>query len=231
MFAWLTERWCDSGDEYNGGCTHHAPHTLPPIGWDGAQALPRELSFDPAGKLLIKPVREAVTLRTARGATVAKSMRLAAGGSSTRVTKGRALELQLNTSMPAVGSCVAMDVLASPSTSERTTILLDGTSKKLSILTANSSIGPVGGRTPYHSPPLLSSPLLSHGTASGVRAGYDEIYIQVFVDHSCIEVFVNERIAITARAYPVASDSEEVRLWSDGKDATVNVASWQLALV
>lgn len=231
MFAWLTERWCDSGDEYNGGCTHHAPHTLPPIGWDGAQALPRELSFDAAGQLVIKPVRETVTLRAARGATVATSMRLSAGKPSTRVTKGRALELQLNTSsMPTAGSSIAMDVLASPSTDERTTILLDGTSKKLSIITANSSLGPVGGRTPYHSPPLLSSSLSSHDTAEGVR-GYDEIHIRVFVDHSCIEVFINERIAITARAYPVGSDSEEVRVWSTGKDATVNVASWQLALV
>jgi sucrose-6-phosphate hydrolase SacC (GH32 family) len=226
MFGWLTERWCDSGDEYNGGCTQHAPHTLPPIGWDGAQALPRELSFDAAGKLLIKPVQETVTLRTARGATVAKRLRLDAGGAATYLTKGRALELQLNTSMPAVGSCVAMDVLASPSTSERTTILLDGTSKKLSIITVNSSLGPVGGRTPYRSPPLLFLSRLS----SGVR-GCDDIFIHVFVDHSCIEVFINERIAITARAYPVASDSEEVRLWSDGKDATVDVASWQLALV
>ena len=27
VFAWLTERWCDIADEYNGGCTRNAQRT------------------------------------------------------------------------------------------------------------------------------------------------------------------------------------------------------------
>ena len=57
----------------------------------------------------------------------------------------------------------------------------------------------------------------------------DEVQIHVFVDHSCIEVFLNDRFAITARAYPTSDDSEEVRLWSSGADATVSTASWRLS--
>ena len=107
-----------------------------------------------------------------------------------------------------------MDVLASPSTTERTTIQLDGSTKQLSVITANSSLGPVGGRAPYKTPPLA-------GTAMEVA---------VWVDHSVVEVFINSRIALTARAYPTAGDSEDVRLWSTGADASVSVASWQVVV-
>lgn len=110
--------------------------------------------------------------------------------------------------------------------------MLDGASRQLSILTVNSSLGPVGGRTPYHSPPLpvRKRKQSSVGAAGDTLADEDEdVQIHVFVDHSCIEVFLNERIAITARAYPVGDDSEEVRLWSSGADATVSVASWRLS--
>jgi sucrose-6-phosphate hydrolase SacC (GH32 family) len=121
VFAWLTERWCDIADEYNGGCTRNAPHTLPLVGWDGSQTLPRELSLDAEGQLIIKPVREAVTLRAADGATAVASLHLSASGAATVVTKGRALELWLNATMPAAGSSIAMDVLASPSSRCETT--------------------------------------------------------------------------------------------------------------
>ena len=212
VFAWLTERWCDIADEYNGGCTARAPHTLPPIGWDGSQTLPRELSLDSDGQLLIKPVRETASLRSTSGATDVQHM-LVKAGTSPLVTTGRALELRLNLSMPAAGDAVAMDVLASPSTSERTTIVLNGTTKQLSVVTALSSLGPVGGRTPYMTPPLAAN----------------AIELAVWVDHSVVEVFVNSRIAVTARAYPTTGDSTAVRLRSVGADAVVSFATWQVA--
>ena len=212
VFGWLTERWCDIGDEYNGGCTAPAPHTLPPIGWDGSQTLPRELSLTTEGQLVIKPVAETVLLRGSSGATPTQVFHLKAGVVSQKVTTGRALELRLNVSMPAAGSAVAMDVLASLSTPERTTILINGTTRKLSVVTAHSSLGPTGGRAPYMTPPLE----------------FAEIELAVWVDHSAIEVFVNERIALTARAYPTAEDSVGVRLWSVGGDTSVSVASWQV---
>ena len=102
-FGWLTERWCDIGDEYNGGCTAQAPHTLPPIGWDGSQTLPRELSLTTEGQLVIKPVAETVLLRGSSGATPTQVFHLKAGVVSQKVTTGRALELRLNVSMPAGG--------------------------------------------------------------------------------------------------------------------------------
>ena len=57
---------------------------------------------------------------------------------------------------------------------------------------------------------------------------FAEIELAVWVDHSAIEVFVNERIALTARAYPTAEDSVGVRLWSVGGDTSVSVVSWQV---
>ena len=214
VFAWATERWCDDGAEYSTSCSAHAPHTLPPVGWDGSQTLPRELSVDPDdGQLRIKPVREAASLRVAAGATPAASVRLIAGAAPQTITRGRALEVRLNASMPGAGCAVAMDVLASSSTSERTTILLTGTTRKLEVLTADSSLGPVGARSPYSTPPLT----------------HDSVELTVIIDHSIIELFVNDVFALTARAYPTTADSDGVRLRSSGGDATVSVATWQLA--
>eukprot|EP01052_Picozoa_sp_SAG31_P000761 SAG31_NODE_22_length_33849_cov_13.713096_9_plen_816_part_00 len=212
MFGWVTERWCDVGDEYNGGCTSNAPHTLPPVGWDGSQSLPRELSFDSQGQLLIQPVRESVLLRSKAGTTHVQNIQINAGDVPHVITAGRALEVRLNLSMPEVGALVAMDVLASVMTTERTMICLNGSSKQLEIITAHSSLGPVGGREPYTTPPLAAT----------------AIELAVWVDHSVVEVFVNSRIVVTARVYPTVGDSTGVRLWSLGSNANVSIASWHI---
>jgi hypothetical protein len=213
LFAWLTERWCDIGDGYNGGCTTHAPHTLPPVAWDGSQTLPRELSLDSDNQLLIRPVRETASLRSLNGATKTIALQLKAGAAPHVVTTGRALELRVNLTMPSAGNAVVVDVLASVMTTERTTILVNGSTKQLSVVTAHSSLGPVGGRVPYMTPPLANA----------------NVELAVWVDHSVVEVFINSRMAITARAYPTAPDSKNVQLQSFGANALVSFASWQIA--
>ena len=57
---------------------------------------------------------------------------------------------------------------------------------------------------------------------------HDSVELVVFIDHSIIEIFVNDVFALTARAYPTTADSDGVRLRSSG-GATVSVATWQLA--
>ena len=50
----------------------------------------------------------------------------------------------------------------------------------------------------------------------------------MYVDHSIIEVFVNSRIALTARAYPVRADSLGVLALATGQGAKLSLQAWQL---
>ena len=53
--------------------------------------------------------------------------------------------------------------------------------------------------------------------------------IDVFVDRSIIEVFVNSRVCIVQRVYPTRDDSRGVRLFTeDSAIAVTNLTKWEM---
>ena len=219
LFAWATERWCDGGDEYS-SCVAHDYVSLPATDWDGAITLAREMTVDDSGVLLIRPVIEAHTLRDTSSSSGVLTLNLKPGAQPLRLTSGRSLELRVNATMPRAGATVAIHVLASDSDllEERTTIIFDGTEQKLIVATEHSSVGSTGATSPYKA------------SLKGIASAGEPLEVAVYIDHSIIEVFVNSRIALTARAYPVRADSSGVLVLATGQKAKLSLQVWQLRL-
>ena len=70
---------------------------------------------------------------------------------------------------------VALHVLASGTLEERTTIIFDGSERKLIVATAHSSVGRTGARSPYKA------------SLKNIASPGEPLVIAVYVDHSIVE--------------------------------------------
>ncbi len=58
----------------------------------------------------------------------------------------------------------------------------------------------------------------------------ETLKLRVFVDASIVEIFANERQAVTRNIYPTRQDSIHVRLFSEGGDVQVrSLEAWEMA--
>jgi beta-fructofuranosidase len=164
-------------------------------GWSGAMTLPRVLHIAPDGGLITAPAPEAMAFRSThvhiRPEATATSKDDIVGG-----VRGMALEIEATFDTPVTP--VGMTVACATDRSEETIVLFDPVARMLSLDTTGSSTDPeVKG--------MLS--------VAQVEFAIDgPITIRVFLDHSIIEVFLNDRICISDRIYPASPESDEVSI-------------------
>ena len=60
--------------------------------------------------------------------------------------------------------------------------------------------------------------------------GADQVLeLDIFVDRSVIEMFVNSELCVVQRVYPMRPDSKEVRLFCEGgRIAVRNIVKWEM---
>lgn len=56
----------------------------------------------------------------------------------------------------------------------------------------------------------------------------DNLKINIFVDHSILEIFINEKWAFSVRIFPYKTDANSTELFSEGEVEVVNVQAWNL---
>ena len=163
-------------------------------GWSGSLSLPRELFFLPSGKIGLRPVRELTVLREACRKIL-----------PTKILENKTLKL------PEVGTTTEIELTLSVDDSTLFELRLfenPGNATCYSVQIRGSSI-------------VLNDRL--HSEDSEVRTETKsgefekkgrEIYLRVFLDNSIIEVFVNDSLGITSRAYPLSKSN---------RDATIEV--------
>lgn len=60
-------------------------------------------------------------------------------------------------------------------------------------------------------------------------ADQEPLELRIFVDHSVVEVFANDRQGITRRVYPVRNDSDQVKLFCSGGEAHFgSIETWEM---
>jgi beta-fructofuranosidase len=199
MFGWLRESRSDS-EQFEAG-------------WSGVMSLPRVMSVLGDGSLGSAPAPEIKNLRGEhlqfQGARIAPRQALPLGD-----IPRDALELLLTLDSGATGT-VGVEVLCSKDGRETTSIAYDVGSSTLTVDTQMSS----------H----------SENTEGGVyrvqHAGVEgtPVQLHVFVDHSVIEVFLNDEKCISARAYPHTADPIETKLIaSDNSRAFESIDAWEM---
>jgi beta-fructofuranosidase len=175
----------------------------------GALTLPRVLNLASDGTLSMAPVPELGRLR--RALEAARDVEL---GVFEARARGDKLEV-LATIDPGSAASVALRVRRSPGGEEETVIALRRAVRALVVDRSRASLDRLarGGAHGGHLPLASGDPLRLH----------------VFVDGSLLEVYANERLAITERVYPTRVDSTGVMIDAiDGAARLLDLRIWTL---
>ena len=168
--------------------------------WSGALSLPRVMTPGEDGKPRFAPLTE---LQSLRGEPSVQTNIPIASGRFELLTQieGRCLEVIAEIEPGAAVRC-GMAVLCSPDGKETTSVLYDAARKVVSLK---------GIEQAFSLP--LGEPLRLH----------------VFVDRSLVEVFVNNRVCLSAWTYPKQPDSQGVGLMAEGTGAKArHIEAWHL---
>ena len=182
-------------------------------GWSGAMSLPRVLWLGSDGSLRLAPPEEITLLRynprKIENLSVPNSSDVTLPGIS-----GNSIELSIEMESDAA-TRFGVAVCRAPDGQEQTLVFYDRVEKKLKIDTTKASLGE-GSKT------VESGPLdLPPG---------EPLRLRVFVDHSMVEAFANDRQAITRCVYPTRTDSQSVAFLSHGGETLVkSVEAWDMA--
>lgn len=185
-------------------------------GWSGVYGLPRTVWLGPDQTLRMKPVPELESLhlneKVIENISVASNQPIPLQGIT-----GDSCEMEITVSAnelvkaKKVGVIVRQDLQQG----EKTLLYYDRDEKTLVF---DSRAGGPSGR-----PALESLPLNIPDN--------EPLILRVFIDHSVIEVYANDRQAICRRVYPTAPNKAlGISLWVEGKSCTIEkVRSWEMA--
>jgi beta-fructofuranosidase len=178
-------------------------------------SLPRVLLPRSDGALGVQPAAE---LRSLRGQYARLGDAAISPTSTTPVDlRGAAVEIAAEF-LPSQASQFGVKVLCAPDGSEQTMIAYDPGSGWLSIDRQHSSL-----ETGVHRE--------AHGTHVHLADG-ENLTLQVFVDHSVVEVYANSRACLTSRVYPSRADSLGIELVAQGEPARLKeLEAWEMGSI
>lgn len=163
--------------------------------WAGVHTLPRVLRLSEDNRLEFRPAEELKMLRDKH--THFENIQLQKESYNTGV-KGRTLELCTEFEIHDLYSEFEIKVLCSPDGKESTAIKYNAVTEELSIDRSKSSLS----EAPHKSELKAKLPLLPD----------NKLKLHIFLDHSVLEVFANDRECVSTRVYPTKADSEGVQL-------------------
>jgi beta-fructofuranosidase len=188
-------------------------------GWCGTMSMPRVLTLDENHNLLIEPVEELESLQY--GHIQKKNLSVKNSEYKLDDIEGNTLELEIKI-FPQDAEEFGVKVCCSPDGEEQTSIIYDMNDKKVRIDLSKTSLDKE----------LMGGYYEAHGylQEADLELDPDEaLDLRIFIDRSVMEVFVNRRLCLTHRIYPVRDDSKGVVLVSKGGSIKVPVInSWKM---
>jgi sucrose-6-phosphate hydrolase SacC (GH32 family) len=181
------------------------PSELSTAGWAHLYSLPRSLSIDVSGSVVQRPhpCVEALCHAWASIPTVELN-----GGSVHDMPKIAETSLRLKATFKRGASkSVSLIVRRAPKGEEQTVILYEWEKALLTLDRTQSSLNPLLKR--------------DRQVTAYLPAEKDSVHLDVFVDRSVLEVFVDDRAAFAARIYPSLKSSAGVAFASEGDGAMV----------
>ena len=214
-------------------CLDERPQSLQASsGWSGVMSLPRVLSLAPDGTLQIEPAEELQRLRlnprSHHNITIDAGKELVLDD-----IRGDSLELAIDL-QPEGTHEFGIKVRRSPDGAEETAIIFDPKSGTLKIDVSKSTLDPA---IRYRSWSLFQPPdaidatrrVLTQEAPLTMQPG-EPLRLRIFLDHSMLEVFANNRQCLTQRLWPTRDDAIGVSLFSNGSKTTVrSLEAWEMA--
>ena len=181
-------------------------------GWSGVMSLPREIGLDDKGHPTWRVADEVDSLR--QQSLLDERITLPAG-THCELTRGKQLEIRLQVGSDDLAAPFTLGILAAADGSEACLLHWDGHTS-LTLDTTQASSNPD-----------------TYGEIVKVNVQLDKgepLHLAIYVDVSVIEVLVNERYALTGRAYPESDSAEGLSLSANEKVLTLQqVRCWSMA--
>ncbi|MDR6550614.1 glycoside hydrolase family 32 protein [Paenibacillus qinlingensis] len=185
-------------------------------GWAGMQSIPRVLTLAPDETLRMEPAVELQILR--RNEYRLDNKRILSGNEPLEI-HGRALEMTALFHMEADAQPFGIKLLRSPKGEEETVLIFEPEKGKVSIDRLRSS--------------LSEQPDKSRVSGTLDFTANHDVKVQLFLDHSVLEVFINDTQCLTARIYPTLVSSDGVSLFALGKEDVLlqTFCVWEMASI
>jgi beta-fructofuranosidase len=211
----------ESGDRIQFGwvCEARRAERIREAGWAGMISLPRILSLSKEGKLRIQPHPNINTLRGSHYELSGKIITPQSEG-ILKEFYGNALEINVHFQADTQNSAerYGLRVLCSPDRLEETLIIYDRNKNWLEINRDRSSLDP-------------KNRAKSKGGSFALADG-ETLSLQIYIDHSVIEVIANNRQSITSRIYPTSADSIEIDAYSqNGNTIIQRIDAWEMSSI
>lgn len=199
----------------------------PPSGWSGTMSFPRHLWMGDDGTLRMAPVEEIEALRMNHRAH--KNITLNAGKELVlEDVRGDCLELMAEI-QPGKAKEVGIKIRRSPNSEEETPIVYDAVAGTLRVDLAKSSTNGYLRHFSFIIGGGSNEPVTAQEAPFALKEG-EPLRLRILLDRSIIEIFANERQAVTQRIDPSRSDSLGVSVFANGGDAkVVALDAWDMA--
>lgn len=182
-------------------------------GWNGAHSLPLELNLLDDATVAVTPVQELQKLRGEHW----QDNEISLFGETETILPyiaGKALEIEVEFIPDEDAEC-GLKVFCSPEAEEQTRIVYKREAGQIIVERDHASLDQRADVNPATMPVSL--------------AAGESLRCRVFIDHSIVAVFVNERLCLICRVYPTRDDSQGVRLFSrQGQTAISEINIWQM---
>lgn len=178
-------------------------------GWSGVQAIPRVLSLDSQGCLLMSPVVEIEQTRGTHHHFSAETIK----GNSLPVS-GLNLDIQASFIPHDTETC-GIDLLCSADGSEKASVYYEPSTETIRIERQYADSNTT------HDTYLQGLP---HALADG-----EMLELRILLDGSVIEVIANKRTSVTSRFYPSQTDSQHLRLINPSTVKTLDI--WEMSSI
>jgi beta-fructofuranosidase len=181
-------------------------------GWAGVMSLPRVFGLTPDGRLSVVPHP---AVKSLRGQAHNLGEVQVTSSEQELAMAGRALELHAVFGAGSTAKRYGLKVLCAPDGSEETAIVFEPAARKLKVVREKSSLD---ARCAYD--------------AKGGEidlAGDEDLDLQIFLDHSVVEIFINGRLTLTTRVYPTLKEADRVRVFAeDGACTLKSLDAWEM---
>ncbi|WP_343418258.1 GH32 C-terminal domain-containing protein [Candidatus Flexifilum breve] len=168
-------------------------------GWWGNAGLPIQLFLHEDGELGLRPIPELETLRTDHLIAL-ENVSLAEANTQLEGLRGKMLEIEV-TACIAEGERFGVSVRRSPQGEEETRIGYDARHAQFFIDRNRAS---------------LSATVHQQGVQGGsLRLSDGRLRLKVYIDHSMIEAYANDRKSLTSRVFPRREDATGLALWGE----------------
>ena len=204
--------------------------------WDQIMSLPQRLTVGPDSQLRIEPVAAIASLR-GRHERMGEPMLPANQELVLEAIRGNALELEVEID-PQLSRWVQLNVLRSPNAEEQTSITFYNFDRKLSVWYDTKAVICLDGTRSSTSPDVWMRPPERAALDSGPRDWGSApvettlgkpFKLHIFIDHSVVEVFANDREYLAMRVYPGRKDSLGVSIRAQGQPALLKKLDvWQM---